>query len=268
MITLHQAGPVDHCIEWYTSTTLSVPHAMLRRRGGHSASPFASLNLSYGVGDRPEAVEANRQRIKQQFKIDLLASAVQVHGDRIIQVDEISTDTEFEHADALLTSQAGVGLMIQQADCQAILLHDPVQNVIGAVHSGWQGSTCNIIGKTVAQMEQAYGVNPARLKAVISPSLGPCCGEFIHYERELPRPFHVYQTTVNHFDFWKISQNQLACAGLLKKNIDTAGICTSCNAHFFSYRRAQKRQSRATGRNGSLIVMEQVLPAESLIEKA
>jgi len=105
----------------------------------------------------------------------------------VIIVEDIKQDTEFAEADGLITSEPGVGLLIQQADCQAVLLHDPEQRVIGAVHNGWRGSTLNIIAKTVAVMEDYYGVNPKNLKAVISPSLGPCCAEFIDFQQELPK---------------------------------------------------------------------------------
>lgn len=242
-------------MRWYRSDLLSIPHAMLCSCGGVSSNSFATLNLSFGVGDDSDGVKINRQRLKQCLGIHYLVSAVQVHGDQVVIAEDIKQDTEVAEADGLITSEPGVGLLIQQADCQAVLLHDPAQGVIGAVHNGWRGSTLNIIAKTVATMYDYYGVNPDNLKAVISPSLGPCCAEFINYRQELPKSFHARQVTPCHFDFWAISRDQLTEAGLKDTNIETAGICTVCNKDFFSYRRAVRQGSGVTGRNGSVIAL-------------
>ena len=250
MITLQQQFPP---IQWYASDLLTVPHAMTCRFGGFSTHPFTSLNLSYGVGDQPARVHANRKRLKQCLKLEVLVSTVQVHGNRVVIVENITKDTEFNHADALITSQRGIGLLIQQADCQAILLHDPELGVIAAVHNGWRGSSANIIGKTVNIMQERYTVHPANLRAVISPSLGPCCAEFKNYRLELPHLFHSYQVQKNYFDFWAISRKQLTDAGLSEDHIETTEICTVCNRNFFSYRREVRQGRKITGRNGSVI---------------
>ncbi len=242
-------------MRWYSSDLLSIPHAMLCRCGGVSSNSFATLNLSFGVGDDSDNVQVNRQQLKQWLGIDYLVSAVQVHGDQVVIAENIRQDKEFAEADGLITNEPGVGLLIQQADCQAVLLHDPKQGVIGAVHNGWRGSTLNIIAKTIAAMHAYYGVNPDTLKAVISPSLGPCCAEFINYQQELPKSFHARQVSPFHFDFWAISRDQLTEAGLIDTNIETAGICTVCSKDFFSYRRAVRQGSGVTGRNGSVIAL-------------
>ena len=108
--------------------------------------------------------------------------------------------------------------MIQQADCQAVLLHDPHRRAIAAVHCGWRGSVVGIIGKTIAAMQRYYRSIPADLTAFIGPSLGPCCGEFINYPDELPRWMHQYQVRPSYFDFWEISRQQLLGAGEDKLN--------------------------------------------------
>lgn len=255
MIIQQQKTTPAYSIQWYSSDLLTIPHAMLCRRGGVSHPPFATLNISFGVGDDSERVQQNRQRLKQCLGVEYLVSAVQVHGDQVGIAEDIEQDSEFKGTDGLVTGQPGVGLLIQQADCQAVLLHDPAQGVIAAVHCGWRGSTLNIIGKTIAAMRDHFAVNPADLRAVISPSLGPCCAEFTNYQLELPESFHNYQVKPFYFDFWSISRNQLTEAGLQNKHIETTGICTVCNNNFFSYRRAVKQGSGVTGRNGSIIAL-------------
>jgi len=248
-------GSAPDALEWYSTDCISAVHGMFTRSGGVSVSPFAGFNLSFAVGDVPDAVRENRQQLKKCLGLEYLVSAGQVHGDRLAVVEDIGQDTELTGYDGLITSQPGVGLLIQQADCQAVLIHDPVEKVVAAVHSGWRGSTLNISGKTVTVMEKNFGVNPADLRVVISPSLGPCCAEFSNYRLELPRLFHTWQVKPCYFDFWAITRSQLTAAGVMEKNIVTAAICTECSKDFFSYRRAVKRGNGITGRNGSVIAL-------------
>lgn len=229
-------------------------HGVFNRRGGVSPAPWNSLNLSHGVGDEPQNVWENRRRIKMVLGLDALASAHQVHGDRVreVRAEDLATgeDPEFAECDALITRQPGVGLLIQQADCQAVLLHDPVQGAVGIAHVGWRGSVAGIIGRTVATMTERFGTDPGRLRAAISPSLGPCCAEFVNHARELPAEFLRFRCGENHFDFWAISASQLQAAGLAPEAVHRASTCTRCAEEFFSYRR-----EKMTGRFGTVIAL-------------
>jgi len=230
--------------------------ATFDRHHGTSAAPFASLNCSFGVGDHAEKVRYNRQTMKLSMGISRLISARQVHGDQIIRIEKTpDRDQEKDGVDALMTDQRDVGLMIQHADCQAILLHDPVQSAIAAVHCGWRGSVVGIIEKTVRMMNTCYQSRPDDILASISPSLGPCCAEFINHRQELPASFLAFQTRRNHFDFWQISRSQLMEAGLQPEKIRIAMICTCCSPDFFSYRRATRKGDGITGRNCSIIAL-------------
>jgi YfiH family protein len=201
-------------------------------------------------------VQSNREKIKQSLGIKLLVSARQVHGEQISRILEIpERDEEIDGVDALMTDRRGVGLMIQHADCQAILLHDPRRSAIAAVHCGWRGSAIGIIEKTVQAMSSCYQSRPEDMVACISPSLGPCCAEFINHHQELPASFQAFQTRSNHFDFWQISRSQLMAAGLDPEQISMAGICTSCSPDYFSYRRAVRLGNGITGRNCTIIAL-------------
>ena len=218
------------------------------RHGGVSQGDFSSLNVSYGVGDEDSAVLENRARLKESLQIQTLVSARQVHGHRVLVLDDDPrADCEADGYDALVTDRP-VALMIQQADCQAVIFHDPVHQVIGAAHAGWRGSVENIIAKTVKSMAANFGSSPGEIKAAISPSLGPCCAEFVNYRQELPEWMHSFQGAHDHFDFWEISRQQLQDAGLLAGNIFTAGICTRCSPDYFSFRRA-----KITGRCATIV---------------
>ncbi len=226
------------------------------RHGGVSHPPFESLNLSYGVGDKQNLVTSNRKRLKEKFSISQLLSAKQVHGDNIfIAGHAITKDTEINNCDALITNVQGIGLLIQQADCQAVTLFDPINHAIAAIHCGWKGSVLNILHKTVRKMTDTYGSSPSILQAIISPSLGPCCAEFINHATELPPSFLAFQIKENYFNFWQISRMQLIEAGLNEHKIEIAGICTSCSPDYFSYRRACRNGDGETGRCATLICL-------------
>lgn len=230
--------------------------AMFNRHGGISKGLYASLNVGDNVGDRDGAVLQNRFLVKKNLAIDYVLRAKQIHGSEIYCLTEpLTKDLEVEGSDALITDQAGVGLMIQQADCQAVLLFDSVREVIAAVHCGWRGSVQNILGRVVATMTNTYGTVPADIQALISPSLGPCCAEFINYQRELPEQFYPFMVGDKYFDFWGISRRQLQDAGVPEQRISAAEICTCCSDAYFSYRRASRVSQGQTGRNCSVIVL-------------
>lgn len=223
--------------------------ATFSRHGGASEPPYHSRNIGLHVGDDEARVLRNRALLKEELGLARLVSAKQVHGDSILNVNWLpDADVEYADHDALMTNIPDLGLMIQQADCQAVMLYDPEHGAVANIHSGWRGSVQNIIAKTVAAMTAVYGTRPAALHAAISPSLGPCCGEFVNYQQELPPAFHAYQPQPNHFDFWAISRDQLRDCGVMIEHIEIAGCCTVCNGNYFSYRR-----EKVTGRFASVI---------------
>jgi len=224
-------------------------HGTFTRWGGVSPAPYDSLNVAYGLDDDESNVRENRARIKASLTIRVLVSCRQVHGTRVAVIAEKpASDIVVDGHDALITAETGIGLMVQHADCQAILLHDPVKKVVGIIHSGWRGSVANIAHKTVAAMRRFYGCDPVNMRAAISPSLGPCCAEFVNYRQELPAEFYPYQVRPYYFDFWAISRDQLCRAGVRTGNIAVANQCTVCNPDYFSFRR-----DRTTGRCASVI---------------
>ena len=178
-------------------------HAVFDRRGGVSSPPFDTLNVGFSTGDDPAAVTENRNRILSYLGLPRALFLHQVHGSDILVLPAEKTDpklfwkpgmafsTACATADGVVTDISGLALVIQVADCQAVLLADPNKNVIANIHSGWRGSLENIIGKCVDVMTGRVRCRPRDILAGISPSLGPCCAQFVHYRREIPR--HLWQ---------------------------------------------------------------------------
>jgi hypothetical protein len=232
-------------------------HGVFTRHGGVSPPPYATLNVAWTIGDRSECVAENLRRVGRALAVEHLVAARQVHGDTIRIIDADALAAAAAHlaarvvpsADALVTHLQGCGLMIKIADCQAVFLVDPERQVIANVHCGWRGSVTNILGKVVRCLEERFGSRPEALLAAVSPSLGPCCGEFRHYHEELPEAFWAYRAPGDRFDFWAISRRQLTAAGLREDRIEVAERCTVCERRdFFSY-----RGERLTGRMAAVI---------------
>lgn len=253
-------------------------HGIFTRKNGKSKGPYRSLNVGFGVGDDNRTVVENRKIISRCINQKDLVFLDQVHGKRIVvfakenefyKVFETADSLERKHskildrpadrlgidserrfkADAIVTNIPRKFLVIQVADCQSILIYDPVRQVVANVHAGWRGSINNVVGSTLAVMEKSFGCQPRNIIAGIGPSLGPCCAEFINYEKEIPEVFWKYKNDTNHFDFWSISRDQLCEAGVLPENVDISRMCTKCDPNrFYSF-----RGEGTTGRFATLI---------------
>ena len=193
-----------------------IVHGVFARTGGVSNKPFDSLNVGINSGDIKSAVIHNRKLISRGFGDKPLIFLNQVHGDKIkiIKKKDIEQLASAEHnsftADALISNIKDIVLLIQVADCQAVMLYDRQAKVIANIHSGWRGSILNIIGKAMDMMTKEFGCQAENILAGISPSLGPCCAEFINFRKEIPSCLWQYKTgDTNYFDFWAISCDQL-----------------------------------------------------------
>jgi len=236
-----------------------INHAVFTRINGISCGHYDGLNLSLSVGDDANLVNANRNSISLVMGDGVVVFAHQIHETDILIVNGIprnkdsSSHQEALTGDGLVTAAAGTFIAVKLADCQAVMMYDPVKKVLANVHSGWRGSIQNIIGRCIEVMRRQFNTNPEDIVAGISPSLGPCCCEFIHYRDEIPQPYWKYKDNRDHFDFWSVSRDQLISSGVNPENIETANICTKCNSHlFYSY-----RQSKNSGRFAAVIGIKQ-----------
>ena len=214
-------------------------HAVFTRQGGVSKAPYDTLNVSYATGDKPDCVSRNLQIIKAAVGASDLVFLNQMHGKEILALrgERFKALGDPVDADALITDQPRVALMVKQADCQAVLVYDPIKDVVANVHCGWRGNVHNILGSVVGRMNAEFGCRPADLVAGIGPSLGPCCAEFVNYEQEFPEGFRRFMVREGYFDLWEISRWQLLEAGLAEDHIEVANICSRCRTDmFFSYR--------------------------------
>jgi YfiH family protein len=187
--TAFRAAAGLNLLTWPALDSSGAGAAVTARSGGVSAGPYATLNLSFSVGDDPDRVLENRRRLATAFGAAPgdFVFARQVHGAGVRVVtgadrgsgafsldDAVGSAGEAGRAggaDALVTTSPGVVLAILTADCVPIVLHDPVAGVLACVHAGWRGTVAAVTAAAVAAM-QGLGTRPSDVIAGIGPAVG------------------------------------------------------------------------------------------------
>ncbi|MEW6060110.1 MAG: polyphenol oxidase family protein [Actinomycetota bacterium] len=153
--------------------------AFFERTGGSSAKPFDSLNVSFGAGDDPAAVLANRRAAAAALGLEEFPVPGLIHGTTLAVVgrgrmrDGFFGPAEvFGTADGLHTKTPGVPLGAFSADCVIAVMASPGERRVAMVHAGWRGMVAGILHKGAALFE-----NRAEVRVAIGPAIGPC-----HYE--------------------------------------------------------------------------------------
>lgn len=180
------------------------------------------------VTDRAEAL-ARLDQAHRTFRERLglggmaFASAEQVHGNEIAVIEKVlGEDCCFDGADGLITNQSDVALGIYVADCCAVFIVDPVQHVIGLVHSGKKGTELGIARNAIGKMQDNFGSMPRDLVVQISPCIRPP-----HYE----------------VDFASEIVRQARSCGVGK--VEDTSRCTACDLQsYYSYRAEKGRTGR------------------------
>ena len=166
-------------LRWGDAGSVGADVAVMTRVGGVSAAPYDTLNLGLHVGDDPADVVTNRERAAGAFGVGLgeLVFARQVHGAAAVFVsgDDAgrgarTEDDAVADADVLVTSEAGVTLVILVADCVPLALVDPVARVLAVVHAGWRGTAAGVVGAALDAMA-GVGGDAARVRAWVGPGV-------------------------------------------------------------------------------------------------
>lgn len=159
-------------------------------------------------------------RVARAFGFSEFARADQPHGNG---VGVISGASSVVNADALITRERHLPLLIRCADCAPVFIVDRRTPAIALVHSGKKGTLANVTGATVRQLRAQDCV------AFIGPCIGPC-----HYEMDIPSAIEA----------------QLRAAGL--REIHNPRVCTACDLdRYFSYR----AENGNTGRMFALLAL-------------
>ncbi|MEF2230063.1 MAG: polyphenol oxidase family protein [Pseudodesulfovibrio sp.] len=247
-------------IAFFPFTFIDIPGvacAFTSRRGGVSEPPHDSANLSFEVGDDPDAVAANRRLIHDRLGLTGWCELKQIHGDAV-HCDPAPTAPETPptlEGDGLTTAEPGVGLVIKTADCQPILLAHRSGKYVAALHAGWRGNRIDLPGSGVARFCARYGLRPADVFAVRGPSLGPDAAEFVNFRNDFGPGFGPYFDPARRtVDLWRLTRDQLMAAGVPEAQIFGIDLCTmGLDDTFFSYRKACASPVKGTGRQAGII---------------
>jgi YfiH family protein len=166
-------------LTWPVFDPLPVEALVTTRHGGVSAGRYATLNLSFAVGDEAANVRENRRRAAAALgaaPADFVFAA-QVHGRHaeVVSAADRSRGTlaagdAVGPADALVTAAPGTVLAILVADCVPIVLYDPAAHVLACVHAGWRGTVARAAEAALAAM-CSLGTRPRDVIAGIGPSV-------------------------------------------------------------------------------------------------
>jgi polyphenol oxidase len=217
--------------------------AFTTRRGGTSAAPFESLNLGRSTADLPERIAENRTRLLESLGLhpDLLATAGQVHGARVVEVDAPGHQPG---CDALLTTVPGLALAVTTADCMALLFTAP--GAVAAAHAGWRGAAEGMPLATLAALQARTGCGPSDITVHIGPCIRGCCYEVgDEVASRFPAAAVRHVAGRARLDLPTAATISLREAGVPAHAIHDTGACTACETHFYFSHRAE---AGATGR--------------------
>lgn len=224
------------------------------RKGGASQSPWCSLNLGSHVGDNPEQVAENRQRLANVAGLSVanIGWLNQIHGTDVVELTPTSVSV-VTTADASYTRYPGIACAILTADCLPVILTDAEGSVVGAAHAGWRSLCGGVLEKLIAAM----AVSPSNLRAWLGPAIGPDNFEvgpevreaFVKQNSEVAKAFTQTGARPGHFmaDIYLVATQRLNKAGVL--SVSGGGFCTvNDKDRFYSYRRDGQ-----TGRMATLV---------------
>ncbi len=211
------------------------------RHGGFSHGDYSSWNLASHVGDDPADVERNREKLRE--RVGDFAVMSQVHGDTVFVIDQIPAQVPV--ADALITANSEIALVVMVADCIPLLLRS--EKLVAAVHVGRAGLMNSIAVKTVAMMS-ALGATQ------IMGSIGPAiCGKCYEVPQELhdeviARHPLARSTTRTGTPALDLPKALIAALAEVDVPVGISAGCTLEDQNSFSYRRNQ-----ITGRQAGVI---------------
>lgn len=240
----------------------------------HRVPGLGKADGNVGYGSPRDKVDAWAMRQAWCRGIDVdphrIVTMGQVHGRDVIRVrgehagqGATPHSTHAGFADALITDTPDIVLMTLHADCLPILLVDPERPAIAAVHAGWRGTVLDVAGAAIQAMRDAFGSDPAEIRAYLGPGIGGCCnevgGEVIAAWREQAHDFGplaelavTHSGPKDHFDGSRANTLLLQRAGTAPDHIEVSEICTKCSKDsWFSHR----GHGPGAGREGALIAL-------------
>ncbi len=161
-----------------------------------------------------------------------LATATQVHGDRIVEHEGAWRGwLRGPDADGHIAPTRGTAMAVTVADCVPVFLAHP-SGATAALHSGWRGTAARIAVRAIERFV-AHGMAAADIRLHCGPAIcGRCYEVSPDVYGQLTGRHVVGPTTV---DLRALIAHQADAMGV--RHISTSGLCTRCdNDRFYSHR--------------------------------
>ena len=209
-------------------------HGVLERKDG-SVNPYSNPESGQNI------LRALQKLDYKNAKVSNLVFAQQPHGSNLHFCPPDIGGYIKLGVDGLITESLGQILVIKTADCLPILMYDPGQKKVAAIHAGRKGLLKGIIENTI----EALDSQPSSLIVGIGPHIRRCC----YYLKERDQDFILHSQWKKYtekrgeklyFDLTQIALDKFLDFGIKQENIEDCGICTFCQAErFFSARRKE-----------------------------
>ena len=221
--------------------------AFTDRYGGASRAPFDELNLALEGDDDPATCAANLATVTGDFAPGgLVRDMRQVHGADVVRVGVDQKPRP--DADALVTTDPDVVLVVRVADCVPVLLADAEAGVVAAAHAGRPGMLAGVVPATVAAMHE---LGARDIHAWIGPHVCGGCYEVPEQMQadaiaQVPEARATTTWGTPALDIGAGVRAQLLADGVA---VTELGGCTREDTDLYSYR----RDGRAAGRLAGLV---------------
>ena len=223
-------------------------------------------NMALHICDDKNNIIKNRQQLAKRICCDVtdFVCAEQTHSANFYKVTSLdrgrgalTMETAIPNTDALYTYESGILLTSFSADCVPILLYNEKSGVIGAVHSGWQGTIKEVTLRLLHQLIVEESNDARAFHVYIGTALSQqkfevdddvynkfkalgYADEFMYFNPD---------TNKYHIDNQKTVKKQCELAGIPASQIIIDDTCTFLNEQGFSY-----RQDKECGRHMSFIM--------------
>ncbi len=240
---------------------------LLKYKNINHAYVLKTYGMNFRVGTNFRLIESVKNNLKVVadscgFKYETFIRPDYNHTNNVSVINEVDISSEvpelrgtrFKDTDGLATNKKDITLMSTNADCNLVLLYDPVNDVIANVHAGWRGTFDRIVTNAGELMKKEFNCNPKNIEAYLCPSIRKChfevdedvcnlckeafkdCGKLdkIIFKGDIKNEKQKY-----FIDTVYINKMLLEECGVLPNNIFDSGVCSVCESEQVHSKRAE-----------------------------
>jgi YfiH family protein len=218
--------------------------------------------MDFRFGDEA-AVLLNRKEFLTKHGLSFADCVVMevAHQDKIVIIDASFTRGPWRSvlAEALVTQEKNLALLLLTADCLPVVLHDPVTQTLALVHLGRQPTEKRLLSQVIYAMQNTFQVAPENIHVFLGPGIKQESYVFDSLPEGLSdewRPFTgILPDGKFTLDILGYNQSQMAECGVLVENIRITKTDTYQDKAYFSHRRSMQT-GEPEGRGMTFVCLE------------